>query len=191
MHLLRVTLRRGSTRGSVPPSGLVFRLPRGRWWEWAWAAGGGNQARDLGAVARRCNGARSPSVRKTSSKGPQNLVSRSWMRKLTFSSVPSIARFLACSSDPAECEWALTAARWTRLVESSMKKSTYRVFSLAVSTVKKSQARIAAACWPRSCLHMGPPGRGAGPRPWRRTIVRMAVAETAVPSFNSSPRILW
>jgi hypothetical protein len=84
------------------------------------------------------------------------------MRKRTFSSCPSLARFLPCWVIQAESGWALTPARWTRLLESSMKKSTYRVFSPTVSTVKKSQARIAAACWARNCLHVGPLRRGAG-----------------------------
>ena len=51
-------------------------------------------------------------------------------------------RFLACWVIQAESGLALTPPRWTRLLASSMKKRTYKVFSRTVSTVKKSQAKI-------------------------------------------------
>jgi len=56
-----------------------------------------------------------------------------------------MARFhrvcLACCVTQAWVGLAVTPARWTRRDLSSMKKSTYRVFSQTVSTVKKSHAR--------------------------------------------------
>ena len=65
------------------------------------------------------------------------------------------------------------------------------VFSLIVSTVEKSVARIPAACDRRNSVHVGPARRGAGFRPWRRRIVRTVVAEMLISSFISSPRIRW
>jgi transposase-like protein len=72
----------------------------------------------------------------------------------------------------------------------SMPNNTYGVRSQAVSTVKKSSARSPWAWALRNSLHEGPLRRGAGPRPSRRRIVRIVVADTRMPSFNSSPRIL-
>jgi hypothetical protein len=46
------------------------------------------------------------------------------------------------------------------------------------------------ACALRNCVQVGPVRRGAGPRPVRRSTVAMVVAETSIPSFRSSPRIL-
>jgi hypothetical protein len=73
-----------------------------------------------------------------------------------------------------------------------MNASTYSRFSQTVSTVKKSQARIPAACWRRNARHvLLPARRGAGSRPWRRSVTLIAVAETDTPSRNSSPLIRW
>jgi hypothetical protein len=63
--------------------------------------------------------------------------------------------------------------------------------SLIVSTLKKSVARIPAACDRRNSVHVGPARRGAGFRPDRSRIVRTVVAEILIPSFSSSPRIRW
>jgi hypothetical protein len=68
-----------------------------------------------------------------------------------------------------------------------MKKSTYSVFSHTVSTVKKSQARTLAACWCRKARQLIPPRRELGSSPWRRSSVRIVVADTRAPSFASSP----
>jgi hypothetical protein len=78
----------------------------------------------------------------------------------------------------------------TRLVLSSMKNSTYSVCSLIVSTVKKSQATIAAACARRNCVQVGPERLGAGPKPCRRSNVLIVVALTRMPSLRNSPVIL-
>jgi hypothetical protein len=78
---------------------------------------------------------------------------------------------------------------WTRLVASSMKKSTYRVFRNTVSTVKKSQARTPLPCALRNSLHVGPVRRGAGPRPPRRRIRLIELAPMRIPSLRSSPWI--
>jgi hypothetical protein len=71
-----------------------------------------------------------------------------------------------------------------------MKNSTYRVFSVIVSTVKKSEAMMPRAWTRRNSLQLGPVRLGAGPRPWDRRTLRMVVAPTRMPSFRSSPWIL-
>jgi hypothetical protein len=70
-----------------------------------------------------------------------------------------------------------------------MAKNTCSVRSQAVSTVKKSTARIPRAWLRRNPLQVGPARRGAGPNPFRRRSVRIAVAETLIPSLASSPLI--
>jgi hypothetical protein len=72
-----------------------------------------------------------------------------------------------------------------------MKNRTKIVFSLIVSIVKKSVARIPAACERRNSVQVGPARRGAGCRPWRSRIARTVVAEILISSFISSPRIRW
>jgi hypothetical protein len=57
---------------------------------------------------------------------------------------------------------AVTPARWTRRVSSSMKNKTYSRRSQIVSTVKKSHATIPAACWRRNACQVVVVGRGAG-----------------------------
>jgi hypothetical protein len=74
-------------------------------------------------------------------------------------------------------------------VWTSSTKNTYSVRSHAVSTVKKSAARIPVAWWRKNSAHVGALRRGAGPRPSRRRSVRIAVAETVIPSLASSPLI--
>jgi hypothetical protein len=55
--------------------------------------------------------------------------------------------------------------------------------------VKKSAARIPVAWLRKNSAHVGAPRRGAGPSPSRRRSVRIAVAETVIPSLASSPLI--
>ncbi|HEX6331480.1 MAG TPA: hypothetical protein VF129_09390 [Actinomycetota bacterium] len=71
-----------------------------------------------------------------------------------------------------------------------MVKSTYKVRSVSVSTVKKSSARIAFAWARKNSLQVEPSRLGAGPSPFARKSVRILVAETLMPSLASSPRIL-
>ena len=56
-----------------------------------------------------------------------------------------------------------------------------------MSAVKKSQATIPAACWHRNAFQVVVARRGAGSSLWRRSVVRIAVAETCTPSRCSSP----
>ena len=86
----------------------------------------------------------------------------------------------ACWVTQAALGLAVTPARWTRRVPSSMKNNTYSRRSQTVSTVKKSQATIPAACWRRNARQVVVVGRGAGSSPWRRSVVRIAVAETRI-----------
>jgi hypothetical protein len=72
-----------------------------------------------------------------------------------------------------------------------MKNSTYSRLSQTVSTVKKSQAMIPAACWRRKACQVVVVRRGAGSSPWRRSVVRIAVAETRTPRRSSSPWMRW
>ena len=62
-------------------------------------------------------------------------------------------------------------------------------FLAQVSTVRKSQASAAAAWARRNWVQLGPPRRGAGPRRWRRRMVRTDVAETFTPSLRHSPEM--
>ena len=93
--------------------------------------------------------------------------------------------------DQAALGLAVTPAKCTRRVSSSMKNSTYSRRSRTGSTVKKSQATIPLACWRRNARQVVVARRGAGSSPWRRSVVRIAVAETRMPSRSSSPLILW
>jgi hypothetical protein len=66
-------------------------------------------------------------------------------------------------------------------VSSSIKNSTYNRCTQMVSTVKKSQATIPAACRRRNVCQVVVARRGAGFSPWRRSVVRIAVDETRTP----------
>jgi hypothetical protein len=57
--------------------------------------------------------------------------------------------------------------------------------------LKKSQARMPAACWRRNARQVVVVGRGVGFSPWRRSVVRIAVAETRMPSRSGSPLMRW
>jgi hypothetical protein len=111
-------------------------------------------------------------VRSTSAPSEQN---RSSNVRLNFSSrsrttkrsrrprSPSISRRLrACWVTQAPFGLAVTPARWTRRVSSSMKNSTYSRRSHTVSAVKKSQATISAAWWRRNARQVVVVRRGAG-----------------------------
>ena len=74
-------------------------------------------------------------------------------------------RLRACWVTQALSGLDVTPARWTRRVASSMKNSTYSRRSQMVSTVKKSQARMPAACWPRNARQVVVVGRGVGSSP--------------------------
>jgi hypothetical protein len=52
---------------------------------------------------------------------------------------------------------------------------------------EKSPAIMLEACWARNWRHVVPPRRGAGPRPRRTSSFLIAVADTLIPSFWSSP----
>lgn len=73
------------------------------------------------------------------------------------------------------------AARCTRRLPSSMKKSTYSRPSQSVSTVKKSQAIIVCACKPRNSRQQGRARAPAGGTPACRRILATVVAQTCTP----------
>ena len=93
-----------------------------------------------------------PSAQNTSSKLRENFASwsPSTKRSRRPCSPSATSRLRACWVTQAPFGWAVTPARWTRRVSSSMKNSTYSRRSEMVSTVKKSQATIPAACWRRN-----------------------------------------
>jgi hypothetical protein len=68
-----------------------------------------------------------------------------------------------------------------------MKNSTYSRRKETVSTVKKSQATIPAACWRRNAHQVVAARRGARSSPWRPSVVRITVAERRTPRWSSSP----
>jgi hypothetical protein len=104
------------------------------------------------------------------------------------------ARLRACWATQAPVGLAVTPARCTRRVRSWMKNSTYSRCRNTVSTVRKSQARMPAACWRRNARQVGDAAarRGAGWRPLGRAgPLAMELAETRQPSRSSSPRMRW
>ena len=67
---------------------------------------------------------RTPSVRSTSSNGPENFASRSRTRNLRSPSRSSIARLRACWVTHVESGCAVAPTTCTRLMPSSMKNNT-------------------------------------------------------------------
>src|SRR5436309_2623518 len=77
--------------------------------------------------------------------------------------------------DPCAGGSAVIPARWTRRWPSSITNSACSLVRPIVSTVRESQARVPAAWARRNWVQVGPLRRGAGPRWWRRRIVRADV----------------
>jgi hypothetical protein len=103
-----------------------------------------------------------PSERKTSSKARQNFPSRSRGTKRTRRPCSSKAssRLRACWVTQAALGLAVTPARWTRRVSSSMKNSTYSRRSHTVSTVKQVAGEDPGGLLAQE----RPPGRARPPR---------------------------
>src|SRR5919198_366906 len=103
-----------------------------------------------------------PSQRKTSSNARQNLASRSrstnWTRRPRSPSTSS--RLRACWATQAPSGLAVTPARWTRRVSSSMKNSTYSRRSQTVSTVKQVAGQDPGGLLAKK----RPPGHARAPR---------------------------
>src|SRR6266540_4217352 len=76
-----------------------------------------------------------------------------------------------------------------RLLPMQMKTSTYSRRSNTVSTVRKSQASVVAACWRRNDRQSSRSRSGAGGTPAACRMLRTRVAETSMPSLRSSPAI--
>jgi len=75
-------------------------------------------------------------------------------------------------------------------VASEMKTNTQIRCKNAVSTVRKSQANVVAACWRRKTRHDKPLRSGAGGIPALIRTLRTVVAEIATPRPFRSPTIL-
>jgi hypothetical protein len=103
----------------------------------------------------------------------------------------STKRLRACWATHRPVGWAVTPAKCTRRLRSSMTNSTYGRRSLTVSTVKKSQARMPVACRRRNDRQVVGARRGAGSMPWARSTLRIELAEIWQPRRSSSPRIRW
>jgi hypothetical protein len=146
-----------------------------------------------GAPGTGVNSTSAPSERSTSSKLRENFASQSCSTKRARRpcSPSTRSRLRACWVTHWPFGLAVTPARWTRRVSRSMKNSTYSRRSQTVSTVKKSQATIPAASWRRNALQDLAARRGAGFSPWRRSVVRITVAERRTPSWSSSPWMRW
>jgi hypothetical protein len=96
----------------------------------------------------------------------QNFASRSRMRNRTGrpGSFSIRSRLRAYWVTQLPVGLAVTPARWTRRVASSMKNSTSSRRSQIVSTVRKSQATMPSGCWRRNARHVVAVGRGTRPR---------------------------
>jgi hypothetical protein len=154
---------------------------------------GANPAFRVGVgVGGACTGVNStwaPTERNTSSKARQNLASWSRSKKPTCRPRSSSAsrRLRACWATQRRWGW------WSRRPGGRggcpvrCRNSTYSRRSQTVSTVKKSQATIPAACWRRNARQVVLARRGAGSSRWWRSVVRIAVAEACTPRRSSSP----
>jgi hypothetical protein len=91
--------------------------------------------------------------------------SRSTKRSRRPRSPSATSKLRACWVTQAPFGWAVTPARSTRRVSSSMKNNSYSRRSEMVSTVKKSQATIPAAWRRRNARHVVVVRRGTGSSP--------------------------
>jgi hypothetical protein len=73
-----------------------------------------------------------------------------------------------------------------RRLPTQITASTYSRRSSTVSTVRKSQASVTAACWRRNERQSSRSRRGAGGTPASWSTLRTSVAETSTPSLRSS-----
>ena len=121
------------------------------------------------------------------------LWSRSWLRKRSgcCRSSSAINRLRACWVTQAASGVLVEATSSMRRRSSEMKKRMWIRFSQSVSTVRKSQAMVTAACWRRNWRQLSRSRCGAGGRPAAARIARSEVAETAMPRPRNSPTIRW
>jgi hypothetical protein len=87
----------------------------------------------------------------------------------------------ACCTVHSPLGLAVTPPRCIRRVPCSMNTRTYSLLSSAVSTCRKSTARIPAAWACRNCRQVGPDRRGAGSMPATRRISHTVDGATAMP----------
>ena len=141
---------RQSAGGRGTPGGLFRSIARRRRWRWGTWTG----VRMTSALVER----------QTSSNALENFASRSRIRKLNAAarSPRSRRRLRACWATHGPVGWAVTPARCTCRLPSSMTNSTYSRRRNTVSTVKKSHARMPAACRRRNDRQGVGARRGAG-----------------------------
>jgi hypothetical protein len=196
-QLQRPVRTMGVEVGGVDPEDLLeMAAPDDQQPVQAFSADRANPPFRVGVRVGRLHGVRStsaPSDRNTSSKLRVNFASRSRRRKRTCRpwSPSTSMRLRACWATQPPSGLAVTPARCTRRMPSSMKNSTYSRRSQMVSTVKKSQARMPAACRRRNDRQVVEARRGAGSTPWARSTRRMELAEIWQPRRSSSPQIRW
>ena len=97
------------------------------------------------------------------------------------------ARLRACCTVHSPLGLAVTPPRCIRRVPCSMNTRTYSLLGSAVSTCRKSTARIPAAWACRNCRQAGPDRRGAGSMPAACRISHTVDGATERPSFVTSP----
>src|SRR6266496_1699263 len=130
-----------------------------------------------------------PSPWKTASKAQLNFESRSWInnRGRWPRSSRSINRLRACCSIQAPSGLLAHATYSIRRLPMQMNTSTSTRRSRTVSTVRKSQANVVAACARRNERQSSWPRWGAGGTPAALSKLRTKEAETSIPSLRSSP----
>jgi hypothetical protein len=130
------------------------------------------------------------SERNTSSKGRENLVSRIWDHEVD-ASKPLLHREVASLlGDPCGVRVPGDAEdRHPPRRDADREQHVERPKQDRLHGEEVHRARIAPAWGRRNWLQLGPSRRGAGPRPFARSTVRILVAETLMSSLTSSPRI--
>jgi hypothetical protein len=96
---------------------------------------------------------------------------------------------VACCSIQPPSGLLVHAKYSIRRLPMQMKTSTYSRRSNTVSTVRKSQASVVAACWRRNDRQSSRSRSGRGWTPAAFRTLRTSVAETSMPSLRSSPAI--
>jgi len=119
---------------------------------------------------------------------PVYLLSRSRIRKRICCAPKKRPTFARLLRDPTPIRAGGTAAKLNAtaavLDEEENVEATYE----HVSTVKKSQATMLAACWCRNSRQLGPMRRGAGCNRARANRRRILVGDACRPSLASSPQ---
>ncbi|HZA40868.1 MAG TPA: hypothetical protein VFA00_09625 [Actinomycetota bacterium] len=127
-----------------------------------------------------------PSVRKTSSKGPENLrvPVPDALKPLPYCQVAGLLgdpRGIGVRGDSQDVNTAGPDLDHDQHVQGPEQEHL---------DGEEVQRQDPSSLGPQDSLQVEPPRRGAGPSPARRSNVRIFVADTLMPSWASSPRIL-